>query len=75
MEREINFIYGAIVFGVLASILVFLAIATHRSDPRVEYKALITDFNEVYEQGYKIISQEGKIYTLEKAKSNLKGGD
>lgn len=33
----------------------------------VTYDAVITDFNEVYDQGYEIISQKGKIVTLRKA--------
>lgn len=32
----------------------------------VTYDAVITDFNEVYDQGYEIISQKGKLVTLRK---------
>jgi len=32
----------------------------------VTYKATITDFNEVYENGYKIVDRDGDIYILEK---------
>lgn len=31
-----------------------------------EYKVTITDFNEVYEKGYKITDRNGKIYTVTK---------
>lgn len=31
----------------------------------VSYEVLITDFNEVYEQGYKIVGQRGDIYIIQ----------
>ncbi|RKJ50019.1 hypothetical protein D7X33_32730 [Butyricicoccus sp. 1XD8-22] len=34
----------------------------------VEYKATITDFNEVFNNGYEIVGNEGEIYTLKKVK-------
>ena len=34
--------------------------------PGITYKATITDFNEVYESGYKIVNEEEGIYTLKK---------
>lgn len=39
------------------------------SGPDVIYKALITDFNDVYEQGYEIVDQDGKIYTLRESEA------
>ncbi|WP_214771350.1 hypothetical protein [Exiguobacterium sp. s133] len=33
-----------------------------------EYKAIITDFNEVHDKGYEIVDREGEIYTLVKTK-------
>ncbi len=32
----------------------------------VQHKVKITDFNEVYKNGYEIIGQEGEIYTIQK---------
>ncbi|MDF1511098.1 MULTISPECIES: hypothetical protein [Bacillaceae] len=43
---------------------------TVSSGPDVTYKALITDFNEVYEQGYEIVDQDGKIYTIRESEAN-----
>lgn len=34
--------------------------------PDVTYKATITDFNEVYHNGYEIVDREGEIYILRK---------
>lgn len=34
-------------------------------------KAVIHDYNEVYENGFKIINQEAKIHILEKIKKIL----
>ncbi len=31
-----------------------------------KYEAIITDFNEVYEQGYEIVDQRGDIYVVKK---------
>lgn len=32
-----------------------------------EYKVIITDFNEVYNNGYEIVDKDGKIYTVRKS--------
>jgi len=37
-----------------------------KSGVEIEYKVTVTDFNEIYNNGYEIINQEGKIYTLKK---------
>jgi predicted tellurium resistance membrane protein TerC len=31
-----------------------------------EYKVLVTDYNEIYEKGYEIIAQDGKMLTIKK---------
>lgn len=41
-------------------------IDTLKEGVKVEYKVIINDFNELYENGYEIIGQEGKIFTIEK---------
>ena len=42
------------------------AFGQYKDGVHVEYKATITDFNEVYNNGYVITGQEGKLYILEK---------
>ena len=32
-----------------------------------EYKVIITDFNEVYNNGYEIVDKDGQIYTVRKS--------
>ena len=53
----------SIILLVATFVFLGLILAKH---PYVTYKAAITDFNEVYNQGYKIVDQDGKIFTLEK---------
>ena len=58
--REWGALWGALLFTVFSAAMVFVV------GIEVTYDAVITDFNEVYEQGYEIISQNGKIVTLRK---------
>lgn len=53
----------------VGTVTALFSIATYHivSDgARVTYKATVTDFNVVYEQGYTITGQDGEIYLLEK---------
>lgn len=53
----------------LSIFLIFPAVGfidTLKEGVKVEYKVIINDFNELYENGYEIIGQEGKIFTIEK---------
>lgn len=51
---------------IVSAILGFVDYNLYKDGAYVEYKAKITDFNQVHKNGYKIIGKEGKIYTLEK---------
>jgi len=65
-----RFSFGVVLFMSLCLVAVALAatgiIHSFKSGVEIEYKATVTDFNEVYNNGYEIINQEGKIYTLKK---------
>ncbi|WP_096436533.1 hypothetical protein [Alteribacter populi] len=37
------------------------------SEPTVTYEVIITDYNEVYEQGYEITGNRGEIYEVREA--------
>lgn len=69
-DREYEFagVLGATFCGLLAVFFMFGMHMKIKEGAEVTYKATITDFNEAYEQGYKIVSQDGKIFTLEKSK-------
>jgi hypothetical protein len=58
--KEWGALWYAVVFGGFSALLIFVV------GIEVTYEAVVTDFNEVYEQGYEIISQNGKIVTLRK---------
>ena len=58
--REWGSLWGALAFSAFSALMIFGV------GIEVTYEAVITDFNEVYEQGYEIISQNGKIVTLRK---------
>lgn len=63
---------GEIMFGsILILLSIIFAVSTYLSgsislEKGTQYEAVITDFNEVYSQGYEIIEQRGKIYVLRK---------
>lgn len=47
--------------------VVFGAATVDASSSTIEYtEAIVTDWNEVYEQGYEVVEQNGKIVTLRK---------
>lgn len=57
------------------SILLLIAIGftiggyfAYKEGPDVEYKAIITDYNEVHKGGYEITGQEGRIVTFKGGK-------
>lgn len=60
-------------FAAVIGCLLFVTFASHAiQDAREsvpQYEVLITDFNEVYEQGYEIVDQRGKIYIVRKSES------
>ncbi|GEM_PF-6674458 len=45
---------------------------TYKNGPDVEYKVIITDYNEVHKGGYEITGQEGKVVTLRKKLREVK---
>lgn len=60
---------GSIAIGVVICMCALIIGCIHNFVPNNEttyYKATITDFNEVYERGYEVVDNEGKIYTLKK---------
>ena len=59
--------YGFLFFTFATSIgFAYMMYCIHKIGPTIEYKALVTDFNEVYENGYVVVDREGEIYILEK---------
>lgn len=52
---------GLFSIGMIA--VIFLGI---QDGPTTTYKAIVTDYNVVFEEGYEIISTDGKIVTLTK---------
>lgn len=55
-----------IVFGIVAAITTSGVIGGFIVGPTVEYTALITDYNVVYDQGYEVVRQEGVLTILTK---------
>jgi hypothetical protein len=39
---------------------------TIKEGVNVQYKVIVDDINELHENGYEIVDQEGKIFTIEK---------
>lgn len=51
-------------FGVIIGGFTFLALLS--IDTTIYYDAIVTDWNAVYDQGYEVVEQNGKIVTLRK---------
>lgn len=62
-------IIGFIVMTVLAAFLATSFFVFLVQGPDIQYEAIITDFNEVYENGYEIVDKRGEIYVVEKVES------
>lgn len=52
--------------GIMAVLSLTILIMFIQEDPLVSYDAIVTDYNEVYENGYEVIEQNGDITTLRK---------
>lgn len=71
MDRDFDWSTFGVICVTLLSLYIFTMglIIELKDGADVTYKATVTDFNEVYKNGYEIISQEGSIYTLRKSGS------
>lgn len=57
----------AVAFLILIALILFKGFDKSLDHKMVyEYKATITDFNEVHDKGYEIVDREGEIYMLVK---------
>ena len=60
-----NIIGAIVIFGIV--VLVGSSMNYGIKDkPRVTYQTKVTDWNEVYNNGFKVVKREGNITTLEK---------
>jgi len=57
---------ATIVCAVVAALLTTCVVFGIKEGPTTTYKATVTDYNEVYNAGYKIMRTDGKIVTLTK---------
>jgi len=57
---------ATIVLAIASALMVTGTVFGILDGPTTTYKAIITDYNVVYEEGYEIISTDGKIVTLTK---------
>lgn len=67
-EGRFDLFFGSMVL-IVFSLMLFQGFKESLDHKMVyEYKATITDFNEVHDKGYEIVDREGEIYTLIKTK-------
>ncbi len=57
---------ATVVVSVITAFLITITVLGIKEGPYVTYKAIVTDYNVVYDEGYEIISTDGKIVTLTK---------
>lgn len=60
VDGDAFYFFGAIVVSVFVLMILCADVNTY-------YDAIVTDWNAVYDQGYEIVEQNGKIITLRKA--------
>ena len=64
----------ALLFVMLGAVITFVNISNIaymvNNGPETQYKAIITDFNEVYSQGYEIVGREGDLYILQEREAD-----
>lgn len=61
-------VFLSIALVMLISFFAYSTVRAVNEGVKEEYKATITDFNEVHDKGYEIVDREGEIYTLVKTK-------
>jgi ABC-type Na+ efflux pump permease subunit len=67
IKNKNNKVWGFVIF--LSILLISPTVGfinTLKEGVKEEYKVIINDFNELYKNGYEVIGQEGKIFTVEK---------
>jgi hypothetical protein len=61
----------SVILGAVNAFVIISAIAyAVNNGPETRYKAIITDFNEVYSQGYEIVGREGDLYILQESEAD-----
>jgi hypothetical protein len=61
----------SVILGAVNTFLIISIIAdTVNKGPETQYKAIITDFIEVYSQGYEIVGREGDLYILQESEAD-----
>lgn len=63
-----------LLFVILGAVITFVIISNIayavNNGPETQYKAIISDFNEVYSQGYEIVGREGDLYILQESEAD-----
>lgn len=57
---------ATVILSAITAFFVTLVVFGIKEGPTTTYKAIVTDYNVIYEEGYEIVSTEGKIVTLTK---------
>lgn len=67
-DYSLNTISGTVVFTIMTIVLICGLVLTINENVRITYKAKVSDWNEVYDQGYKVVERNDNTVTLEKDK-------
>lgn len=59
-------VIGTLAIGIITAVLITCLVLGIKQGPETKYKAIVTDYNEVYDAGYTVVNTEGKIVTLTK---------
>lgn len=65
-KRRISDLLLTIGAAIATALIAWISVDVLSGGPDVEYKAIVTDWNAVYDRGYKVVETEGKIVTLTK---------
>lgn len=67
IKKKIKSTWSVLIVLLVALILPLTGfIYTIKEGVNVQYKVIVDDINELHKNGYKIVDQEGKIFTVEK---------
>ena len=65
-SKKISDLFLALLAALVGALLIWGFALMLQSGPPIEYKAIVTDWNAVYDAGYEVVGIDGKIVTLRK---------
>lgn len=65
-DKSAELAFGSVLYFAITVLIAVMLSFELVAGPTISYEAIVTDYNEVYENGYEVIEQNGDITTLRK---------